>query len=100
MLRSLAVSGSLSHPNKSMEVPNPAFLRILRCPLTGLALELIATDALVSLGIPSEQSASWSGALLRTDSRALFPVRSGIPVLLPEELYSVGEGTALKTVQA
>jgi len=83
-----------------MEIPNPAFLRILRCPLTGLALELVTPDALLSLGIAPAQSASWSGALLRTDARALFPVRSGIPVLLPEELHSVGEGPVLKTVQA
>lgn len=83
-----------------MEIPNPAFLRILRCPVTGLALELLSLDALPALGIAPAQSAGWSGALLRTDSRALFPVRLGIPVLLPEELHSVGDGSALETVQS
>ena len=82
-----------------MEIPNPVFLRTLRCPLTGLALEFITPDALPALGIAPAQSASWSGALLRTDARAVFPVRLGIPVLLPEELHSVGEGPALDPVQ-
>jgi hypothetical protein len=83
-----------------MEIPPPSFSRILRCPVTGLALEWITPDALPSLGIRPEQSESWSGALLRSDLRALFPVRSGIPVLLSEELHSVGEGPALDKVPA
>lgn len=76
-----------------MEIPDPAFLRFLHCPLTGLGLEFIKTEALPSLGVAPEQFASWSGALLRADGRALFPVRSGIPVLLAEELRSVGQGS-------
>jgi uncharacterized protein YbaR (Trm112 family) len=73
-----------------MEIPSPLFVRVLRCPLTGLSLQFIPRDALPGLGLPAEACGNWSGALLRADARAVFPVRGGIPVLLAEELRTVG----------
>jgi uncharacterized protein YbaR (Trm112 family) len=74
-----------------MESPTPSFIALLRCPVTRLPLSLVPREAFAALGLAAEKTAAWSAALIRSDRKVLYPVRSGIPVLLAEELYPLPE---------
>lgn len=57
---------------------------LLRCPLTGQRLR-IANPAEVA-PIAAKAPADTEGFLIREDGLAAFPVKNGIPSLLPESL--------------
>lgn len=61
----------------SSDTVDPKLLEVLRCPLTGQALRL-ASDR--ELHVFSSGEAS---ALIREDGQVIYPVRNGIPLLLP-----------------
>lgn len=75
-------------PLLKMEFPSHHFLRLLRCPLTRLPLRWIGSGDLPKLGLLRELP-GWTGALLRSDLRVVYPVRNGLPILLAEELVPV-----------
>ncbi|HEX8294843.1 MAG TPA: hypothetical protein VF593_00965 [Chthoniobacteraceae bacterium] len=54
-------------------------LELIRCPLTMQKLRLATPAELAGIEPPLE------GALLREDGAMLYPIRSGIPILLAEE---------------
>ncbi len=70
-------------------------LAVLRCPLTRLSLSEISLQQATALGLSESDMPGWSGALLRADKRALYPVRQGLPILLAEELHLVEEAKHL-----
>ena len=80
-------------PLLKMEFPSHRFLGLLRCPLTRLSLRWVGVEEFAKLGLAVD-SAGWSGALLRSDLRVVYPVRNGLPILLPEELVPV-DGTLI-----
>jgi uncharacterized protein len=59
------------------------FLALLRCPLTMQPLRLAPPDLLARLPVPLD------AALVREDGAVVYPIRDGIPVLLPEEAIAV-----------
>ncbi len=61
----------------------------LRCPLTHQSFRILNVEDLIHWGLASDQTEGWTGALLRADELAIYPVRRGIPVLLGEEIYPV-----------
>ena len=64
------------------------FCSLLRCPLTRLPLELVLPGGFAAVGLAvGLETAGWTAALVRSDGRAAYPVRGGIPVLLAEELH-------------
>lgn len=69
-----------------MELPSLTFVNLLRCPLTRLPLKAVAVDGFEEAGLAGKDTSGWSSALVRSDLRAVYPVRGGIPVLLAEEL--------------
>jgi uncharacterized protein YbaR (Trm112 family) len=73
---------------------DPQFVALLRCPATRLPLKEASLEELASIGLPQEQCSGWDAGLLRSDGRAAFPLRRGIPVLLAEELRPVGANAA------
>jgi uncharacterized protein YbaR (Trm112 family) len=58
-------------------------LALLRCPLTMQPLRLAPTELLAKLPVPLE------AALVREDGAVVYPIREGLPVLLPEEAIPV-----------
>jgi uncharacterized protein YbaR (Trm112 family) len=71
------------------------FIGTLRCPASGQTLAFLPGQSpfLAALALPAEETAGWSGVLLCADGLTFYPVRSGIPVLLAEELRSVRVGS-------
>ena len=68
------------------------FCSLLRCPLTRLSVRLVLPAGFASEGLAEgQQTAGWTAALVRSDGRAAYPVRGGIPVLLAEELHPLAE---------
>jgi uncharacterized protein YbaR (Trm112 family) len=57
---------------------------LLRCPVTGQSLRL--ADPREIAAIAAKAPADWEGFLVREDGKAAFPVKNGIPSLLPESL--------------
>ncbi len=62
---------------------NPAFMDLLRCPSTGSALTLEATEVYPRGGVRT--------GLLRGGDRA-YPIREGVPRFVGDELYSASFG--------
>ncbi|MGB8167876.1 MAG: Trm112 family protein [Chthoniobacteraceae bacterium] len=62
---------------------NPDLLPLLRCPLSMQPLRLASAELLARLPQPLE------AALVREDGAVVYPIRDGIPVLLPEEAINV-----------
>ena len=60
---------------------DPELLALLRCPETMQTLSPAPADLLARLQL--------GDGLLRADGRLVFPVRDGIPILLPEEALRV-----------
>ena len=58
---------------------SPQLLALLRCPLTLQTLRLAPPELLARLPAPLE------AALVRADGAVAYPIRDGIPMLLPEE---------------
>ncbi len=59
----------------------PDLLAICRCPLTHQPLRNAEPRELATLELPA--------ALVREDGRSAFPIRDGIPILLPEAAISL-----------
>ncbi len=62
---------------------SPELLALLRCPLTMQPLRLAPPELLARLPV------SLDSALVREDGAVVYPIRDGIPVLLPEEAIAV-----------
>jgi uncharacterized protein YbaR (Trm112 family) len=62
---------------------DPQLLAILRCPLTLQPLRPATAGELARLPEPL------AAALVREDGLAAYPVRDGIPLLLPDEAISL-----------
>ena len=62
---------------------DPLLLALLRCPLSMQPLHLAPPELLVHLPTPLE------AALVREDGTVAYPIRDGIPVLLPEEAITL-----------
>ena len=56
---------------------------LLRCPLTMQPLRLAPPELLAKLPVPLE------AALVREDGAVVYPIRDGLPVLLPDEAIAV-----------
>jgi len=69
-----------------MESLSLSFVNSLRCPLTLKGLSLVGPEDFARIGLSEALDQHWSGALLRSDQCAAYPVRDGIPVLLAEEI--------------
>ena len=65
---------------------SPELLALLRCPLTMQPLRVAPPELLARL------PESLDAALVREDGAMVYPIRDGIPVLLPEEAIVVGGG--------
>ena len=63
---------------------SPDLLALLRCPLTMQPLRIAPPELLARLPVRLE------AALVREDGAVVYPIRDGIPVLLPEEAIAVG----------
>ncbi|HYR59623.1 MAG TPA: hypothetical protein VEO95_13375, partial [Chthoniobacteraceae bacterium] len=61
----------------------PELLSLLRCPLTLQPLRLAPAELLARLPVPLD------AALVREDGAIVYPIRDGIPMLLPEEAIAV-----------
>lgn len=62
---------------------SPELLTLLRCPLTMQPLRVAPPELLARLDVPLD------AALVREDRAVVYPIRDGIPVLLPEEAIAV-----------
>jgi uncharacterized protein YbaR (Trm112 family) len=60
-----------------------SLLEILCCPVTHQTLRVADTGTLRRAG--ERTSTTLSEGLLREDGRVLYPVKDGIPLLVPEE---------------
>jgi uncharacterized protein YbaR (Trm112 family) len=61
---------------------------LLRCPVTGQQLRLADPGEVAA--IAGKAPADSEGFLVREDAQAAYPVRGGIPDLLPESLIPLG----------
>ena len=68
------------------------FIGTLRCPASGQTLAFLPGQSPFLAALPPGETAGWSGVLLCADGLAFYPVRGGVPVLLADELRSVGGG--------
>ena len=80
-----------------MDALSPAFVGVLRCPVTRSPLRWIPCGLWIGeggscLGPILEKTVGWDGGLLREDGKGMYPVRGGIPVLLAEEFVEIPEG--------
>ena len=62
---------------------------LLRCPVTGQQLHLATPEEFRA--IPHHASHGADGFLVREDGTAAYPVKNGIPSLLPESLIPIGD---------
>jgi uncharacterized protein YbaR (Trm112 family) len=62
---------------------------LLRCPVTGQQLHLATPEEFRA--IPHHASHEADGFLVREDGTAAYPVKNGIPSLLPESLIPIGD---------
>lgn len=87
---------------------DPAFLEILRCPLSGqsfreaTAAEIQQLNADLASGARGRKDGAETGepiteALVTEDGATYYAVREGIPVLLPGEAFITREGTRTPT---
>lgn len=65
-------------------------LELLRCPVTGQTLRM-ATPAERNLFSPELES-----VLIREDGRVAYPVKAGIPILLPSSGISLKQEPSLQ----
>ncbi len=62
---------------------DPGLLELLRCPRTGGALHVV--DGVPWPGFPSvEREVAVDGFLVSEDGQVAYPIRGGIPDLLPD----------------
>ncbi len=61
-------------------------LALLRCPLTMQTLRVASPELLARLPVPLD------AGLVREDGAVVYPIRDGIPVLLPQEGIAVDGG--------
>jgi uncharacterized protein YbaR (Trm112 family) len=61
---------------------DPALLDLLCCPETRQPLREASADELARLSLDA--------ALVREDGRVAYPIRDGIPMLVPDEAISLG----------
>ncbi len=62
-------------------------LALLRCPLTMQTLRVAPPELLARLPVPLD------AGLVREDGAVVYPIRDGIPVLLPDEAIAVDTRT-------
>ncbi len=58
------------------ESVSPELLALVRCPLTAQRLRFASAEELAALALDT--------ALVREDGAVAYPIRDGMPVLLPE----------------
>ncbi len=66
---------------------SPELLALLRCPLTMQTLRVAPPELLARLPVPLD------AGLVREDGAVVYPIRDGIPVLLPDEAIAVDTRT-------
>ena len=71
----------------SSSIPSQDFISLLRCPSTGQRLSLLE-DGKLRLFI-SHATPPIEAALIREDCCVAYPVRGGIPSLLPTEAIPI-----------
>ena len=62
---------------------------LLRCPVTGQRLRIVNPAEIAP--IAAKAPADTEGFLIREDGKAAYPVKNGIPSLLPESLIPIGD---------
>jgi uncharacterized protein YbaR (Trm112 family) len=63
-------------------VLSPELLALLRCPLTLQPLRLASAEELARVSLEA--------GLMREDGAIIYPIRDGIPILLPEAGLAAG----------
>ena len=66
-----------------MTAVSPELLALLRCPLTMQPLRVAPAELLARLSVPL------AAGLVREDGVVVYPIRDGIPVLLPDAAIAV-----------